>query len=38
MRSVLSSIVKLMKNYTVNARTDFLGPATVENWIKPCTG
>ncbi len=33
-QSVLSSIVKLMKNYTVRARTNFFDSTTVENWIK----
>jgi hypothetical protein len=37
MQSVLSSTVKLIRNYTVNARTNFLDSNIVENWIKFCT-
>jgi hypothetical protein len=33
-QSVLSSIVKLMKNCTMSARTNFLDSITVENWIR----
>jgi hypothetical protein len=33
-QSVLSSIVKLMKNYTVKVRTNFLDSIIVESWIK----
>jgi hypothetical protein len=36
MRSMLSSIMKLMKNYKMNARTNFLDSIIVENWIKFC--
>jgi hypothetical protein len=32
--STSSSIVKLMKSYTMNARTNFLDSITVESWIK----
>jgi hypothetical protein len=35
-RSMLSSIMKLMKSYTMNARTNFFDLITVENWIKFC--
>jgi hypothetical protein len=37
MRSMLSSIMKLMKNYTTNVRTNFLALIIVENWIRFCT-
>ncbi len=33
-RSMFSSIMKLMKNYTMNVRTNFLDSITVESWIK----
>ncbi len=36
-RSVLLSIMRLMKSYTVNARTNFFDSITVENWIRLCT-
>ncbi len=36
-RSMLSSIMKLMKNYTMNARINFFDSIIVENWIRLCT-
>jgi hypothetical protein len=33
-RSMLLSIMKLMKNYTMNARTNFFDSIIVESWIK----
>ncbi len=33
-RSMLSLIMRLMKSYTMNARTNFLDSIVVEDWIK----